>query len=261
MIMGKAEKAFVSEAAMCKRFLSALPDEWVSYPETAGWDILLVRKLDGFQLGIQAKLKLNAHVISQSLEEYGVWSVDRPGPDCRAVLVPWDQMGFDLICNYIGLAVIRVKPEEKPSGWGYVNKTVFSPELPGDGHRDNRNPWHEWAPMSRHRLPDYVPDVVAGAPSPLQLTTWKIAALKLTVLLEKQGYLLRSDFKHIGIDHRRWLPSGGGWLAIDGGRYVKGAHYPDFARQHPRVYREIEADFETWKPPLVAPPMKQREML
>lgn len=258
--MAKAEKAFVTEAAMCKRFLSALPEEWVSYLETAGWDILLVRKADGFQVGIQAKLKLNAHVISQALENYGVWSVDRPGPDCRAILVPWDQSGYELICKYIGITVIRVTPEQTPSAWGYVSRTVFEPALPG-GYFGNQDPWQEWAPMMRHMLPDYVPDVTAGSPAPIQLTSWKIAALKLTVLLDRRGHVLRSDFKHLGIDHRRWLPSGAGWLVIDGGRYIKGAHFPDFARQHPRVYREIEADFETWKPREADPEMKQEPLL
>jgi hypothetical protein len=38
------------------------------YPETEGWDILLVRVSDGFQIGIQAKLALNIGVINQCLE-------------------------------------------------------------------------------------------------------------------------------------------------------------------------------------------------
>ena len=60
-----------------------MPEEWTSYAETAGWDILLVRKTDGFQIGIQAKLKITPFVMAQCLDEYP-WSVDRPRPDAIA---------------------------------------------------------------------------------------------------------------------------------------------------------------------------------
>jgi len=118
--------------------------------------------------------------------------------------------------------------------------------------------------MHRHRLPEYVPDVVAGSPSPVQLTDWKIAAIKIAVILEKRGYLTRADFKHINIDHRRWLPSAAGWLVLDEGRYLKSKFFPNFKLQHPRVYDEIAADYEKWKPAEVTPeqkPAKQESML
>lgn len=258
------EKPFPTEAALCKRFLSGLPEEWTAFPETAGWDILLVRKSDGFQIGIEAKLKLNTQVVSQALEPYGRYYADMPGPDCRAVLVPWGEGGFGTICKYIGITIIHVKPSapDERLRWN----PVFDPRLPGDQHGQDEE-WQEWAPSKRHELPEYVPDVRAGVPSPVQLTTWKIAALKIAVILENRGYLLRSDFKHVGIDHRRWLPSGGGWLALDAGRYIKGRNFPDFQRQHPRVYDEIAADFERWKPadplgaPLAAAPEPKQENL
>lgn len=247
----KKPKPFATEADLCKRFIASLPEGWVSYPETCSWDILLVRKADGLQIGIQAKLKLNTHVISQALEEHGRWSADRAGPDCRAVLVPWGEFGFELICKYIGVTIIHVKPE---SEFRSRLNPAFSPYLPSSefGREDD---WAEWAPAERHQLPDYIPDVVAGSPSPVQLTNWKIAALKIAVILEKRGYLLRSDFKHVGIDHRRRLPSGGGWLALDAGRYIKGRHFPQFP-----------ADYEKWRPedpigPLPLPEPTQEPLL
>ena len=61
-------KPFASEADLCAAFLA-----WAArtapgvacYAEWAGWDILLVYP-EGFQLGIQAKLRLNAEVIGQA---------------------------------------------------------------------------------------------------------------------------------------------------------------------------------------------------
>lgn len=258
----KKPKPFATEADLCRRFIAALPEGWTAYNETCSWDILLIRNADGLQIGIQAKLKLNTHVISQAIEEHGRWSADRAGPDCRAVLVPWGEFGFELICKYIGVTIIHVKPESDVS---YRWNSVFDPHLPGSDYGREED-WAEWAPAERHQLPDYVPDVVAGSPSPVQLTSWKIGALKIAVILEKRGFLLRSDFKHVGIDHRRWLPSGGSWLALDAGRYIKGRHFPHFKRQHPRVYEEIAADYEKWKPedpigPLPLPEPTQEPLL
>lgn len=248
-------KPFKTEVELCKRFLSVLPDGWTAYNEHAGWDILLVRKADGFQIGVEAKLRLNTDVISQALEEYGSFSADRAGPDCRAVLVPADsQGGFGRICKYIGLTIIYVQSEEqirekkaKAFYVGYKPKP-FEPELPGDRHGVNDPEWFEWAPAKRHMLPDYVPDVDAGAPSPVQLTSWKIAAIKVAIILEKRGFLVRADFKHANIDHRRWLPSGAGWLVLDNGVYRGAPGFPNFRAQHPRVWDQIAADYEHWKP-------------
>ncbi|MCP1852840.1 MULTISPECIES: hypothetical protein [unclassified Bradyrhizobium] len=268
--MAKAAPMFATEAALCKRFIGALPEGWTAYPETGNWDILLVRDVDGFQIGIQAKLRMGLHVINQSLDEYGAWDADRMAPDCRAVLVPDEHaVGYELICAYIGLTIIRVSPTKRPDHYPvWSERPAFRPLLPDLQHSTWRDDWHEWAPAFRHRLPEYVPDVLAGSPSPVQLTSWKVAAIKIAVILEKRGYLLRSDFKHVNIDHRRWLPSGGGWLALDAGRYLRGPHFPNFKRQHPRVYEEIAGDYDKWKPadplappPVAAPEPKQENLL
>ncbi|MET4720717.1 hypothetical protein ABIF63_004823 [Bradyrhizobium japonicum] len=46
----------------------------------------------------------------------------------------------------------------------------------------------------------------------------------------------------------------------------KGRHFPLFKRQHPRVYEEIAADYEKWKPedpigPLPLPEPTQEPLL
>lgn len=80
---------FPTEAALCTCLIDCLTAAagWEIYPETAGFDILAVWKATGHQLGIEAKLQLNAKVADQILPAH--WSnADQRGPDFRAVLVP-----------------------------------------------------------------------------------------------------------------------------------------------------------------------------
>lgn len=254
----KKPKAFATEAELCAKFIGSVGPDWTCFNETAGWDILLVRKADGFQIGIEAKLKLNAIVLTQALEKYAGWAADNPGPDCRAILVPDGESTFRTIATYIGITVISVYGSPMP-----YRRGAFYPELPAarKGYVGGADSWYEWCPTKRCRLPEYVPDVVAGTPSPIQLTDWKIRAIKIAVTIEKRGYVTRADFKHIQIDHRRWLPSGTGWLSIEDGHYVKGPYFPNFKAQHPTVYEQIEADADKWMLKTLPLATKQEEML
>lgn len=242
----KREKHFDTEADLCAAFIAEIGPEWICYPETAGWDILLVGKADGFQIGVQAKLKLNAHVITQAIEEYGSFAADRAGPDCRAVLVPEDATGsgFGIIAEYLGITIMTMRrPGKRP----YYRNRNYQPGLPGDEAHSSHD-WHEWAPAKRHKLPEYVPDVAAGAKSPIQLSQWKIKAIKIAIIVEHRGFVTRSDFRHLQLDHRRWLTPGQCWLIVEDGRYVPTTLMPKFKEQHPRVYLEIERDAHRWMP-------------
>lgn len=238
----RQKHAFARESDLCSFFLKALERDyagkWMAYAETEGWDILLVRRSDGFQIGIQAKLALNIGVINQCLE-HGQ-SAREVGPDCRAILVPAGSgQSFVGICRYIGVTTIRVLP----------TKQRIEPGLPGPNTRSPTSPWHEWCPPSRHPLPAYVPDVVAGASAPLRLTPWKIKALKIAALIEIRGSVSRADFKHLGLDPRRWTAQDG-WLCVSREGYVTGRRTPNFAGQHPQVYTQIKTDFPKWAPPV-----------
>lgn len=254
--------SFKTEVDLCAKFLADVAamkkgDRWTPYNETQGWDILLVRDADGFQIGIQAKLKLNADVVSQALEDGHSWLVDRAGPDCRAVLVPHDAGGnFSRICAYIGLTIIYVSA--RSDSWNIG----FNPGLPQISDTNWWNgAWVEMATARRHKLPEYVPDVAAGAAAPLQLTAWKIAAIKIAVTLDLRGYVTRADFKAHKIDHRRWIASEGGWLRPWNGVYVAGDYPPNVSlrAQHPRVYAEITADADKWLPASAGEQLRLKE--
>lgn len=247
---GKFEK----ETDLCAAFIASLSDEWQVYPESGGFDILLVRKEDGFQIGIEAKLKLNAKVICQAAEHAGKWYVTSASPDCRAVLVPDEASGeLSGVCALIGITVIRqeytVAEVMKRKKDSYSGCHHFRPELPRL-HNDSwcNEHWHEFAPAYRLELPDYIPDVICGDAAPVMLTHWKIAAIKIVITLEKRGYVTRQDFKQYDISMSRWTQ--GRWIEKESDlRWTKGKNIPDLKSQHPKNYVEIEADYDVWSLP------------
>ena len=234
--------AFAREAELCAAFLGALPEGWVAYPETGGFDILLVRDADGFQIGIEAKLRLNARVIRQVCEANVPDQLTGPNPDCRAVLVPHGTAGADLIelCKLLGITVVTVGAGQHPT---------FTPALPRPGQDAKSKVWFELSPSQRVALPDYVPDVEAGAARPLRLTAWKIKAIRIAVTLERRGFVLRDDFKHHQISMQRWIAPRFGWLLRQERGWGRGPHLPDFRAQHPKNWEQIGAGYDRWRLP------------
>lgn len=220
------ESQFKTEAALCAAFMNwAKTQGWTPYPETSGWDVLLVGG-DGTQIGVQAKLRFNMGVLRQVVpDQFEAWQ--KEGPDFRAVLVPSGQ-GEEKICGALGITVITA----------YSDGSAFFPRL------DERSglTWHYWNPEKRHALPRYVPDVPAGASAPVQLTRWKVAALQVTAVLELRGHVTRADFRRYGIDPRRWI-NDNAWLVAGSapGQFVRGPNLA-FDKQHPDVYPQVLAD-------------------
>lgn len=219
----------------CERVRGMRDTPWTIYAETAGWDLLLAHR-DGFQVGIEAKLSLNAKVIDQALS--GAWSVRTGGnPDYRAVLVPGEKLQNHLsrICTAIGIGIIAMRDQK----W-------WTPDLPDE--RWDWKVWPNWCPDQRCLLPDYVPDVCGGHAAPVQLTPWKVKAIKLMIVLERRGYVTRADMKALQISPTRWTDSWHGFLerAPDVNGFRACGRTPDLKAQHPTNYAEIEADFATW---------------
>lgn len=255
---------FEKESDLCAAFIAAVnrDGKWTVYPETSGWDLLLVRKEDGFQIGVEAKLKFNVKVISQTLESYWL-SAEMPGPDCRAVLVPPGNSGgdgLDLLCAFLGVTVLTLR--ELTPVWKKAGIISIYPPLPSIDYLPECT-WRLWCPLQRERLPEYVPDVVAGASGPTKLTDWKIAAIKIAIITETRP-VTRADFKALRIDHRRWITPGVEWLtpAEDGSGWVRSSRFPDFKGAHPINYEQIKADQSKWMPNVTTQPtMKQERML
>ncbi len=98
----------------------------------------------------------------------------------------------------------------------------------------------------RIALPDYIPDVTAGRRSPTKLSEWKIAAIKMAILLETRA-VTRADFRALKMSPTRWLNPRDGWLRrTEAGGYVAGPRIPDFRSQHPVNYLQIRADAPRW---------------
>ena len=234
---------FAREADLCAAFLALVPEGWLAYAETGAFDILLVRREDGFQIGVQAKLRLNARVLCQALEGGRASGITDPNPDCRAVLVPEGAVGADMarICAHLGLTVLAVDA-------GRASR--FSPDLPRLKQDGEGRVWFEQGPSLRIPLPDLVPDVIAGAPAPRKLTAWKIKAMRIAVTIEREGRVVREDFRHHKVDIRRWIAPGSRWLVRNGDGWSRGPGLPDFQAQHPRSWAQIAAAYDMWRRPL-----------
>ena len=238
--MSKKATPFKTEADLCAAFMATVKKEWLCYPET-GFDILLVRITDGVQIGIEAKLKLNVAVLLQAVEPRWGGYV---GPDYRAVLVPeCSHGGLEGLARCCGLVVLTSRPDQVRHGIA-----VWPPLPRSDGQIDDDGAeWIDRMPQHRCKLPEYIPDVVAGAPAPIQLTEWKVKALKIAVLLDRTGYVTRDDFKRLRIDVRRWIEER--WLTTSPAGLVAGPRMPPFRVQHPVVWDQIVADAKGWQRP------------
>jgi hypothetical protein len=257
-------KLFAKETDLCAAFLEEVARRekgWVAYAETCGFDIVLVRVSDGAQVGIEAKLALNSTVLCQALHGASDhWRVD--GPDYRAVLVPADATkGLAPICAALGVTVISCRPPRPREERRYsVQGPAMLPDLPDGAREWTDKHWHDWCPAKRLALPEYVPDVVAGASAPVALTHWKIQAIKLAILLSERP-VTRNDFKALRLSPTRWTDPYTGWLVKGEGGYVAGPRIPDFKGQHPTAWAQILADKAKWAPPAHPVPAKTGVLL
>jgi len=223
-------------------------DGWIVYPETAGWDLLLAHNEHGIQIGIEAKLSLNAKVLEQALPPHR-WAAEI-GPDYRAVLVPGDSCQHHMasLAAHLGVTVITIDAlhDEYERRRGRLWRCTA--ELPTEIREYSDRNWFSWLPTTRETLPEYVPDVCGGDSAPVALTPWKVKAIKLLILLERRGAVTRRDMKALELSPSRWTAPYHGFLAPTPDGYVRYERTPDLKAQHPRNWVEIEADFDQWNP-------------
>ncbi len=233
----KAAK-FERESDLCAAFIAWAakhhPDVGV-FAEWDGWDILLVYP-EGWQLGIQAKLRLNATVMLQAAPNR--WHDGEHGPDFRALLVP-EANGYAEVARRLGLIVFAPRYRD------VFRDAPVRDFLPGlrDGWRPSElekppaADWCDWNPVRRHKLPPVATtDAIAGSPCPVSLTPWKLGALAVLAELELKGTISTKRIQQLGIDPRRWTQCS--WLlpAEKRGQWVRGEKCPPFDRQHPTAF-------------------------
>jgi hypothetical protein len=234
------------EADLCALFIqefNKLPD-WTCYPEAAGFDILVVHT-DGRQIGVEAKLALNAKVADQILpndyEEYN----EASGPDYRMVIVSKitdASAGIVKMLERQGVTVLLPRSTWTSEGDKYtfdLNHKLL--EVSG------RPPFYDrymfdWNPPVRCQVPVMATNLPAGVPAPLRLTPWKESALKVIAQLRSQGFITARQITAHGVGVTAWTQAAStkkpAWLAKGAvrGTWIETEHLPAFDKQHPEVY-------------------------
>lgn len=243
---------FPTEAALCDLFIEDMRamGGWTIYPETAGFDILLVREATGHQLGVEAKLSLNAKVADQILpSEHAGYDEGREGPDFRAVIVPYIGEASEGIAKMLRILGVQVWA---PDAWRPSSDFMhfrLSRYRDGDARECDSTggelmpwdvAWHDWNPARRCALPEIVPCVRAGVPAPTRLTPWKIGTLKVIADLEVFGFVTAKSVRDHSIDARRFCASDGWLTSLGSGKWARGT-LPRFEDQHPEAYAEVLA--------------------
>jgi hypothetical protein len=244
---------FPTEAALCDLFIEDMRamGGWTIYPETAGFDILLVRDATGHQVGVEAKLSLNAKVADQILPDshMGYRAEGNEGPDFRGVIVPYIGESAEGIAKMLRILGVQVWSPD----WRGGRRDGLHFQISNYGRGDARAfdsthgdlmewdlAWHDWNPARRCKLPEIVPEVRAGVPCPTRLTPWKIGALKVIADLEVFGFVTAKSVRDHSIDARRFCASDGWLTSLGNGRWGRGT-LPRFEEQHPEAYAQVLA--------------------
>ncbi|HDS1721855.1 hypothetical protein NPS53_08075 [Pseudomonas putida] len=234
------------EEDLCSLFIrdfNTMPG-WTCYPEAAGFDVLAVND-DGRQLGVEAKLTLNAKVAEQILPMRNGEFFDKPGPDYRLVIVAKitaASAGIAKMLRMLGVEVITPSVRKTPVGDQYHFSFRNILEARGIETSFGSPYLHDWNPAVRCYVPSLLQRLPAGVPSPVQLTPWKEKALQLLALLRRQGFITAKQIAGHGHAVTRWTQSRGGvpaWLAKGSvrGQWIETENMPAFDRQHPELYK------------------------
>lgn len=251
--MSQEKLTIKTEAELCAAFIEQFNaiEGWTCYPETAGFDVLVVHE-DGRQIGVEAKLKLNAKVADQIIPSGWHARYGTPGPDHRLVIVGTISDANEGIAKMLGMMGVevlaprmsRMRGEFTEYGSTYKLAPDFQLEsfLSYRGAESFGQPHlFDWNPPERCVVPCVVPDVPAGVPAPLRLTPWKESALKVLIQLRKQGYITAKQITAHGISSTIWTQGKTAWLCKGEtqGQWVATDRLPAFDKQHPGAYEKL----------------------
>lgn len=236
--MAKSKKPkFATEADLCSHFVDVIRREgWVVYPETAGFDLLLVATPEvmahrpyshvglqpGDQVGVEAKLQANIKVLDQAMPK----AFGRSGPEFHAVLLPMENMEFMRVAARLGVLSIFAyyrHPEASRLTIRWPNFSLYA-----------RTMYEEqcWTP-------DIPVETAAGVPSPRRISKWKLDAVRFCILAQKKEFVLSTDFTEAGLNSGTFVSRG--WFVPAGkiGRMTKYVVNPD-SKTAPHVkYPEV----------------------
>lgn len=250
----QVKEVIPTEEALCRAFIAEFNEQpgWVCYPETGGFDILVVHE-SGTQIGVQAKLQLNAKVADQILPSKQEYLLKEEGPDHRLVIVrslSEANEGIARLLQEMGIPVWSARVSQEYTGSGMEIKTRLSPcfdigrRLREEDSIAKDDSWHrvfrseaifDWNPVKRIALPPAVPSCRAGIPSPVQVTPWKVAALRVLARLRIQGFITAKEIAEEGCSPSMWTQR---WLGRGAkrGQWVETESLPKFDQQHPEIY-------------------------
>lgn len=191
---------FGSEEELCSSFIEvARAAGYQVHPECGNWDLLIVCRETGDQIGLHAKLKPNVAVLAQALTNERL-----PGPVIHAVLVPVATAEFLFVAKRLRLLVLEGVRLDS------LNLREVFAKAPRWAH-----PEREWAP-------EVEISARSGVPSPRKITKWKLAAVDLCLRARVRGYVTRAEMKELNLRMGWWLnPKYGAVLArrvVDGKR-------------------------------------------
>lgn len=260
----KLKEAIPTEAALCAFFIAEFNEQpgWTCYPETGGFDVLVVHE-SGRQIGVEAKLQLNAKVAEQILPEHYWFSSGARGPDHRLVIVrniTEASAGIARMLECLGVHVwtpwvgedMRRNPETRE--YERVPRVQFNirHKLWEDGRCEEASSYHghwrpalpDWNPIERIAVPTAVPDLPAGVPAPVRMTPWKQAAVRVLARLRVQGSITAKQIAAEGCSPSIWTQK---WLdrAEERGHWVESDRLPKLDEQHPEMYAAALADMQT----------------
>lgn len=224
-------KLFKTEAEMCDNFAKrARAQGYEVYPETGGWDLLLVWTGD-------APSPVGAEIVR---DEYAytpttAYHTGRWASVAAELIKEWDrvfekgmQIGIqaklrpnvDVLSQCIDLRMRTTSsgPDHRAVLVPYTNEAfnklaealglkVFVEDTRNDAIYPSRIVWDMG---DRVALPPIVPSWSGGRPSPRNLSVWRIGALKICARLRNGEELTKTDFAAVGVDHRSWVARG--WI-------------------------------------------------
>lgn len=177
----------MTEADLCEAFIvAARAADWTVYPEQGHWDILLQRR--GIQVGIQAKLVADTHMLVQALPR-PIRMAGQPGPHYRAVLFGRGagrtekarmRQRSEIYTLAKNLRLLVLQQPMVGRSWLFRLSDSNLRPLFGQAEVDWR--YYRWRPDTPVWVPDFVPDLPAGVPAPRSVTPWALAACELEAL-------------------------------------------------------------------------------